>query len=367
MNTYKLKDFTKGWFIGNFEPTLIDTQDFEVGVKSYKKGDIEAPHFHAIAKEYTIMSYGKAKMCDIEIEAGDIVVLNPGDITGFEALTDCQTVVVKTPSVMGDKYSYNIKDYSAVIQGPLSESTIPSIDTCLKYVDKVVVSYWDDSDKWIEATIIDKYIDKNVKFVRTKKDTYKDSISEHKVYAQLVTTLNGLVEIDTKYCFKIRSDEIWPDLSKAIVRFAENDNKILTSDLFFRRDGEYKYHISDHVILSKTQVLLDGFKTAKRYYDDGLTFNHFDVHMYPEQVITYSLLLEMLKNNNDGTAPNATNSKYLMQKYVIINPLSNGWGDVVWTANCYGIKNSMSKNWCKTVREVAPNEQYHPITSIGEI
>jgi hypothetical protein len=35
---------------------------------------------------------------------GDIVVLSPGEVTDFEALTDAVNVVVKTPGVLGDKY-----------------------------------------------------------------------------------------------------------------------------------------------------------------------------------------------------------------------------------------------------------------------
>ena len=34
-----LDDMTKGWFVGNFEPTVLNTEDVEVAVKKYKKGD----------------------------------------------------------------------------------------------------------------------------------------------------------------------------------------------------------------------------------------------------------------------------------------------------------------------------------------
>lgn len=37
MKTAKLEDMTKGWFIGNFNPSLLKTNDVEVAVKSYKK------------------------------------------------------------------------------------------------------------------------------------------------------------------------------------------------------------------------------------------------------------------------------------------------------------------------------------------
>ena len=36
---------------------------------------------------------------------GDIILLEPNEGTSFEALTDVKTVVVKTPSVLNDKYT----------------------------------------------------------------------------------------------------------------------------------------------------------------------------------------------------------------------------------------------------------------------
>ena len=54
MNSYKLQDFTKGWFIGNFEPTLFDG-DFEVGIKEYKFGDKEERHLHKLSKESALL------------------------------------------------------------------------------------------------------------------------------------------------------------------------------------------------------------------------------------------------------------------------------------------------------------------------
>ena len=46
MKTAKLGSMIKGWFIGNFEPTLLRTNDVEVAVKEYKKGDYEELHYH---------------------------------------------------------------------------------------------------------------------------------------------------------------------------------------------------------------------------------------------------------------------------------------------------------------------------------
>ena len=104
MKHARLNDMTKGWFVGAFEPTACQTDACEVAVKHYKAGDKEAPHFHKIATETTLILSGTVIMAGQEWHAGDIVVMEPGDITGFEALTDAVNVVVKTPGALNDKY-----------------------------------------------------------------------------------------------------------------------------------------------------------------------------------------------------------------------------------------------------------------------
>lgn len=105
MKTAKLKDMIKGWFVGNFEPTLLRTNDVEVAVKSYKKGDYEEKHYHKIATEFTVITRGRVKMNGIEYKEGDIIVMEPGEATDFECLEDgTQNVVVKIPGANNDKY-----------------------------------------------------------------------------------------------------------------------------------------------------------------------------------------------------------------------------------------------------------------------
>ena len=104
MKTAHLDDMKKGWFVGNFVPTLYKTNACEVAVKSYRKGDREAKHYHRIATEITVIVEGSVRMFDTVYSAGDIVVVEPGDVTGFEALTDAVNAVVKLPGVNNDKY-----------------------------------------------------------------------------------------------------------------------------------------------------------------------------------------------------------------------------------------------------------------------
>lgn len=104
MKVANLHEMVKGWFVGNFEPTLIKTNDVEVAVKEYKKGDYESAHYHKIATELTVIVSGKVKMFDTIYVKGDIVVVEPMDVTDFEALEDTVCTVVKYPGASNDKY-----------------------------------------------------------------------------------------------------------------------------------------------------------------------------------------------------------------------------------------------------------------------
>ena len=99
-----LNKMTKGWFIGNFEPSLFKTNDVEVAVKKYKKGDKESKHYHKIATEFTVILNGSVKMFDKIYEKNSIIKIEPGEATSFECLEDTVTVVVKIPGANNDKY-----------------------------------------------------------------------------------------------------------------------------------------------------------------------------------------------------------------------------------------------------------------------
>lgn len=105
MKKERIENFTRGWFIGNFEPSLHKTNDFEIAIKEYKKGDKEERHLHKIATEYTIIVSGKVKMNGVEYQEGDIIVVEPNESCDFECLEDeTKNVVVKIPGANNDKY-----------------------------------------------------------------------------------------------------------------------------------------------------------------------------------------------------------------------------------------------------------------------
>jgi hypothetical protein len=107
MKISQINKMTKGWFVGNFEPTLYKTNDVEVAVKEYKAGDFEGKHFHKIATEITVVISGVVLMNGIEYKAGDIIIIEPNEVADFKALTNSKNVVVKLPGANNDKYIVN--------------------------------------------------------------------------------------------------------------------------------------------------------------------------------------------------------------------------------------------------------------------
>ncbi len=104
LQRYKLDQFTKGWFVGNFSPTLLPSDAVEVAVKHYRAGEAESAHHHKVATELTLIVSGRVRMSGEEVGAGEIIKIEPGQATDFFPLTDATTVVVKMPCVSGDKY-----------------------------------------------------------------------------------------------------------------------------------------------------------------------------------------------------------------------------------------------------------------------
>ena len=104
MKNFHLDSMIKGWFVGDFSPTAFSTKDCEVAVKNYKAGDHEGAHYHKVATEITVIVSGSVRMLGKKWHAGDIIVLEPGTVTDFEALTDAVNVVVKVPGAKDDKY-----------------------------------------------------------------------------------------------------------------------------------------------------------------------------------------------------------------------------------------------------------------------
>lgn len=104
MKKFRLSDMKKGWFVGNFVPTALHTEGVEVAFRPFQAGAKEARHVHRVATEITVICSGEARMNGVLYTAGDIIVLDPHEESDFEGVQAGTVVIVKMPSVPGDKY-----------------------------------------------------------------------------------------------------------------------------------------------------------------------------------------------------------------------------------------------------------------------
>ena len=104
MEIHKFNKFVKGWFIGDFEPVVLKTDQFEVAYHTHKKGEIHDIHYHKKTREYNLLISGSMMINEQELNSGDLFIIEPYEVSEPTFLTDVCLVVVRTPSVKGDKY-----------------------------------------------------------------------------------------------------------------------------------------------------------------------------------------------------------------------------------------------------------------------
>lgn len=107
MKIQKLSEMHRGWFIGNFLPSIYKTEKFEVGVLTHKKDEQWPAHYHKVATEINVLIKGKMIACEQELSEGDIFVIEPNVVVDPVFLEDCTIVCVKIPSDTKDKYFVN--------------------------------------------------------------------------------------------------------------------------------------------------------------------------------------------------------------------------------------------------------------------
>lgn len=110
MKISKIDDYKGGWFVGDFEPTALKTKQFEIGTKVHRKDEKWDVHYHKLATEITYLVKGKMIIQDKMLVSGDVFVIEPYEIADPTFLEDCTVMVIKIPSVPGDKYVVKVED-----------------------------------------------------------------------------------------------------------------------------------------------------------------------------------------------------------------------------------------------------------------
>jgi hypothetical protein len=95
----------RGWFIGGFPNAAYSTTDLEAAYQINYKGEISEAHYHKVATEINLITRGLVKINGESYTSGMGIIFYPGDVCKCEYLEDTETMVIKVPGPLNDKYS----------------------------------------------------------------------------------------------------------------------------------------------------------------------------------------------------------------------------------------------------------------------
>jgi dTDP-glucose pyrophosphorylase len=100
----ELKNYTRGWLVGNFVPSIEKNTECEIGYLQHTKNTFWDYHYHKKSKEINILVKGKMIINNIIYNKNDIFIINPNVISCPIFLEDCEIICIKIPSSKNDKY-----------------------------------------------------------------------------------------------------------------------------------------------------------------------------------------------------------------------------------------------------------------------
>ena len=96
-------DYVRGWLIGDFEPNIKKTKDYEIGILQHKKDEKWAFHYHYKTTEINILLSGEMLINNISVLKNTLFIFEKDMISCPLFLTDCIVLCIKIPSLPNDK------------------------------------------------------------------------------------------------------------------------------------------------------------------------------------------------------------------------------------------------------------------------
>ena len=104
VEVFNLENFTNGWFVGDFEPSILKNSGVELAVMDKKKGlGVNDFHYHENCTEINVLIKGKMKVNNKFINVNEIFIFKPNVPSVYEYLEDCTFVVFKNRPSVNDK------------------------------------------------------------------------------------------------------------------------------------------------------------------------------------------------------------------------------------------------------------------------
>ena len=105
MKQSNIKQYTNGWFVGDFDPSIFKNPFFEVAHHQHKKGDPTFPHYHQVTNELNYIVRGEIMVDGNHLKSGDMWIYEPWDISDVKFLDDTDLMIIRWPSIPSDKYT----------------------------------------------------------------------------------------------------------------------------------------------------------------------------------------------------------------------------------------------------------------------
>lgn len=133
--------------------------------------------------------------------------------------------------------------------------------------------------------------------------------NEQNKYLHFFSVSLGIETIKTPYTIKMRTDEFYSTVQPFIETMHRYEDKVITTDVFFRKPNDRPIHPSDHLVGGKTEILKSSFNLAKRYCLDESEFKSNSLTklvianstkhdlIAAEQVLGVAIITSMLESN----------------------------------------------------------------------
>lgn len=145
---------------------------------------------------------------------------------------------------------FEMEGVTLMIRGPLAEDSRKFYRAFYEHVPKVF-SVWEGHDQ--EAEGPQSFVVENE---RPERFSFYDRDMELDVFA----TLRGLECVKTEYVIRLKGDEWYSNLNVVAEAMKKEPEKVHIVPVFLKKWDAWPFHLSDHVIAGKTEVVKSMFQ-----------------------------------------------------------------------------------------------------------
>jgi hypothetical protein len=203
-------------------------------------------------------------------------------------------------------------DVTVLIQGRLHPEGLKRVRDYQR-LGPVLISCWDTCDK----SLLEGLDLRQVTVVTSPVPLPEAAYNAQNMYFQSVSTLKGLEHVRTPFVIKIRCDEFWGDLLPVAQAARASQGRLVTTNVFFRKDKHYKFHISDHILAGRTPTLKATFTKMAEDCQAFRPVPHPQPGFAPVESLIAKAFLRAI-----GVVPDPVISRRQMQQHFMLVPVS---------------------------------------------